>query len=677
MSLDMSQFKRKIYAHMVDNHASISRDYIRYLDRHQAYGNYLGKAKEIVRLNWKYRVRRVGLDEKLSDLTMPEGNRTIHQPIDELVRHLMKYDVVSFDVFDTLILRAVERPVDVFRLLEAEWGMIGFAKIREEAEQRARIGKIEVTMDEIYQILSDELCIDKQTAIEKELQMEEKVCYANPYMREVFGKLIEAGRTVVAVSDMYLPEAALRRLLKRCGYSGIAKIFVSCDYKKTKGSGKLQRAVQEKMGSSLSYIHIGDQKYSDIEASRRIGWDALYYPNVTEQGRPYRQSGMDSLAASFYKGLVNSRLHCGVCPRSGLYEYGYAYGGIMAVGYCQYLERLVKQEGFDQLLFVARDGYILRRIYEKWFKASDCDYIPFSRFAAYQLTMERNWKSFLSQVVLPRARTAPAEKISEVLKICDIEYLEGYFLDYGLQSDMYFGDEEYQIIEKIFREHIGQIKKQYEAKERAAQKYFADIIGTHKKICIVDLGWQGTGAMCLKYFLELKCRMDVHVSGALMGMYGNDSAGLCESSGQLYGYMFSQQKNRDTLFRHSGAYSEIVFRNLLAEILFTEDKPTFLKFEFDENHKPALVYGRQEDNSAMIADIQDGICEFAEDYCTYQKVFSSWLDVCGQEAYLPFDAIARDKAYCIKLLGDYEVNETTGIYEKAAVRRLKDIVGDS
>lgn len=676
MSVDLAHWKRKVYAHLVDNHAYVSRDYMRYLDRHPAYGNYLGKAVQIARLNWKYRVCRRGMQEKLSDFIMPESEKTVLPDADTFAGQLMKYEVISFDVFDTLLFRAVERPTDVFRLLEAEWEIMGFAKMREEAEQRARMGRIEVTAEDIYEILSRELCLDREEAIERELRMEEKVCYANPYLYQVFQKLKQAGKKIVAVSDMYLSGERIKRLLNACGYDGFAGIYVSCDYQKTKGSGKLQQEVQKLGCRTDTYVHIGDNQVSDIDASRRMGWDAVYYKNITAQGQPYRQGGMDSLAASFYKGLVNARLHSGIGGKSGLYEYGYVYGGILAFGYCQYLERLARQEGFDQLLFVARDGYLLHKIYTERFGNVDCAYIPFSRFAAYQLTMERNWKSFLLQAVLPRSQANPKETVGEVLKICDMQYLEQYLAGYGLRREQEFGAAQYEAVETIFREHISQIKGKYQDQEKAARNYFADIIGTHQNVCVVDLGWQGTGAVCLKYFLEKKCGMDVQVSGALMGMYGNDSAGLCVSSGQLHGYLFSQQKNRDTLFRHAGAYSEIVFRNLLAEILFTQDAPTFLKFALDQKGQTALVYGRAERNTDAVAKMQDGILDFVRDFSRYFQMFGGWLTLCGQEAYLPFDAVARDKAYCIRLLGDYEVHESTGIFDQAPVRRFADIVGE-
>lgn len=258
-----------------------------------------------------------------------------------------------------------------------------------------------------------------------------------------------------------------------------------------------------------------------------------------------------------------------------------------------------------------------------------------------------------------------------------MQYLEQYLAEYGLRQEQEFGTAQYEAVETIFREKIGQIKKQYTSQEKAAENYFRDVVGTHKKICVVDLGWQGTGAVCLKYFLEKKCGMDLQVSGALMGMYGNDSAGICVSSGQMHSYLFSQQKNRDTLFRHAGAYSEIVFRNLLAEILFTEDAPTFLTFKLDQNGQTMLVYGKPEQNTDAITKMQSGILDFVQDFFRYWKMFGGWLTLCGQEAYLPFDAMARDQAYCIRLLGDYEVHASTGIFEQAAVRRFADIVGEN
>lgn len=672
--MNAAKLKRKIYEKLVDNDELVSQGYARYLDAHQSNESDFQKAKEILRLNWKYRVCRHDMDEPLGRLKMPEAKTAAHLPVNVLTEQLMEYDVISFDIFDTLLFRAVEKPDDVFRLLEAESGVMGFASMRKTAEQKARLQKTEIGIQDIYRILSTELCIAQDEWIERELQMEEKICYANPYFYQVCEQLIKNGKKVVAVSDMYLPVEYMKRLLKKCGYGQIQDIFISCDYQKTKGTGELQRAVQGRLGNRYSYIHIGDHPAADIIASKKIGWNAIYYPNITRQGMPYRRSGMCSLASAFYKGLVNSRLHAGIDMGHAYYEYGYAYGGVLAVGYCQYLKRLVRQEAFDQLLFTARDGYILHKIYTDMFRTVDCVYIPFSRFAAYQITMETNWRNFLHQIVLPRTKLHQKETLAQVLKICDIEYLKEYFEPYGLHEKMYFGITQYRVVETIFAENITRIGMQYKEQEQAAERYFKDVIGTHKKICIVDIGWQGTSMACIRYFLQQKCGMQVTVGGALMGTANNEAALLGMSSGQLHSYLFSPQKNYDILMRHAGAYGDLKLRNLLMEILFTEDRPTFMKYQLRKDGTVGFLYGPKENNSAVIAEIQKGIYEFAADYFAYQNIFGACMDLCGREAYMPMDALAKNKKYCLELLGDYEVNELSGMFGTMPVRKFKDIV---
>ena len=69
-----------------------------------------------------------------------------------LKENIDKHAVISFDVFDTLLIRKVAEPHDVFRLVEQNLNQVGFARERIEAEELARKlaqGR-EVTFEEIY-----------------------------------------------------------------------------------------------------------------------------------------------------------------------------------------------------------------------------------------------------------------------------------------------------------------------------------------------------------------------------------------------------------------------------------------------------------------------------------------------------------------------------------------------
>lgn len=71
-------------------------------------------------------------------------------------RIVAPYDVVSFDIFDTLLYRTVQTPTDVFRLMEPQIyeqdGVKGFARKRicAEVAARRRSDQADVTLKEIY-----------------------------------------------------------------------------------------------------------------------------------------------------------------------------------------------------------------------------------------------------------------------------------------------------------------------------------------------------------------------------------------------------------------------------------------------------------------------------------------------------------------------------------------------
>ncbi len=673
--MNLKKIKKFVYKKLIDHHEDISRDFQVYLENDGRNGHYPEKLLEIIKLNFKYRICKKERDRSVDKMIMPESQITDLPQKKQLLRKLMRYDVISFDVFDTLIFRAVDSPRDVFRILEAEWNLIGFAKKRVDAEQKAREKNTEVTIENIYRILAKQLSLDMKTAVRKEMEVEKNVCFANPYLKEVLEELQKKKKQVVFVSDMYWPNDNMVSLLQACGYQADRSyVFVSCDYGRGKTNGRLQQIVKKKFGNAVRYIHIGDRKASDIYGSRQAGWDTFYYPNVHMVGNPYRRTEMRTLASAFYKGLVNTKIHSGAFHDNAYYEYGYCYGGVLAVGFCQYLKRLAQQENIGQFLFLARDGYIIKKIYDRYFGEIDNEYIPFSRFASYQLTMERTWEEMLQHVVLPKAKESNKKTVKEILRICDLPFAEKYMVQAGISLEQTFDMSVYEKLHDIFVRHMEEIKEHYQSTVRAAQKYFAQKVKTNTKVCIVDVGWRGTGILCLKYFLEEKCGMQVQVCGALMGMLKSESAEISLANRSIFSYLFSAHHNEKTYLRHMGKSADISYRNMLVEILFTENRPTFLKFRMDQEENVVLEYGMQEHNRSILDSLQKGMLDFAKDYIKYWKRFGDILEICGQEAYIPIDCVAKAKKECMKLFGAYEIREDPGIFEEKDRCTYKELI---
>ncbi len=201
---------------------------------------------------------------------------------------LDQVDIISFDVFDTLILRDVENPTDVFDLVETEFNneyeerIDSFKMHRIDAERKARIkfGKKDVTFDEIYQELSgvyDESSLIRlqQIEIEKELC----VCKANLAMMDFYQRMIKSGKRIIIISDMYLSANTIGRILNNCGYDGYEKLYVSSEYRCMKRYGELFEVVKNDCADSHGkrILHIGDHPIADDKMAKKAGYRSFLY----------------------------------------------------------------------------------------------------------------------------------------------------------------------------------------------------------------------------------------------------------------------------------------------------------------------------------------------------------------------------------------------------------------
>lgn len=143
----------------------------------------------------------------------------------EILTQLEHFDVLSFDIFDTLLLRPVMNPNDIFEIVERETGAKGFAKARMEAgrlslEHAQKNDKEDRTIDDIYGLMPSYAWVK-----EKELTCEKRFIVGNPEIINVFNTAKKLGKLVIIASDMYLPKSFLVDVLNENGVSGWDEMF--------------------------------------------------------------------------------------------------------------------------------------------------------------------------------------------------------------------------------------------------------------------------------------------------------------------------------------------------------------------------------------------------------------------------------------------------------------------
>lgn len=193
-------------------------------------------------------------------------------------------DIISFDIFDTLLLRPFLAPSDVFKYMEQQYNIPNFALTRLVNEKKVRMVKTirdrrieDITIDEIYSKLDKNLR-------DKEMEIEAQILQCNEEILEIYNYALEQGKQIIITSDMYLPTNFLAQVLNDKGFKNFSKLYVSGEIGKCKATGNLYKFIIQDLNISPDKIlHIGDNKISDIEKAKENSIEAFYYKNIFER----------------------------------------------------------------------------------------------------------------------------------------------------------------------------------------------------------------------------------------------------------------------------------------------------------------------------------------------------------------------------------------------------------
>jgi FMN phosphatase YigB (HAD superfamily) len=312
---------------------------------------------------------------------------TGYVPPEELVktfdRELEFCSVVSFDIFDTLLIRYVEHPEDVFTHLadhpafKARVFAAPISAMRKTAEARARrialekIKSSEVNLEEIYGCFCDMNGLSRDLVpcfIEAEEQIERKLCVANNVILGLYRKAA-ASKRIIYVSDMYHGSAFLASLLQENGFAvNPGDLFVSSEHRVTKYDGKLFRLVVEQLEAPVEQIlHVGDHPLSDYRGAKRLGLRALLHPFRASSQNPPAADNRATAALQSYRRGMSRAANCNFADKTFYWKIGYRTYGPLLTGFCQWLGTQLREDGVKQAWFVLRDGEILKKVFEALF----------------------------------------------------------------------------------------------------------------------------------------------------------------------------------------------------------------------------------------------------------------------------------------------------------------------
>ena len=304
--------------------------------------------------------------------------------IDDLMKLLSGYDVISFDIFDTLITRCLPKPNDVFQLVElilTDEGKseVGFAEAREQAEKNANFIRGYPSFDEIYDELKN-LCNLSEEEIKKikqtEFRIELELLVARRDVLSLFSALIKQGKRIVLVSDMYFSSKQLRKILINCGYEleGV-EIVVSNEARKSKQDGTLW-AELAKRNEISRWFHIGDNLIGVVRYPKIHGFHVLEQNlRINSPLEQFYENPLSTVLGKYLEGNISEKLILGKIIAFSVFNKAFssernetigAWLGPILGSFMDFLQEESHKLSNPFLLFVTREGYIFKPLFEKY-----------------------------------------------------------------------------------------------------------------------------------------------------------------------------------------------------------------------------------------------------------------------------------------------------------------------
>lgn len=196
---------------------------------------------------------------------------------------------MSFDVFDTCIVRRVGAPSELFhevgQALARKAGIAfteafarQFVEWRAEAARRAhrRASREEPTLQEIWHQFGELFGRERLLDIDgPALELETENTWLHPIQqtRERVAQERAAGRRILFISDTYHPGSFVEDWLRNHGFAAAGDpVYVSAEAGRTKRSGTLFRHVLEREGLKPGeLLHIGNDPVADLQVPERLG----------------------------------------------------------------------------------------------------------------------------------------------------------------------------------------------------------------------------------------------------------------------------------------------------------------------------------------------------------------------------------------------------------------------
>lgn len=505
----------------------------------------------------------------------------------QLKNKIRQAQIVSFDLYDTLLFRKFRQPQDIFVWMECAVGIPGLAKEREKMQVRAarfyrkKYGVPHPTLHEIYQYWEHQEMTGRQKSASfykkleaLERKLEEELCIPNRAMQEMMVYARQQKKRVIITTDMYLEKTELERILKHCSLVQWDTVYASSEYRKTKYNGTMyDYLIKTEKAAPGSILHIGDDKHADVEMAARKKLQVFWY-------RDSQTDLAESLSMQAYVPDGTSK--------DFWYILGYQVGGPLYMGLCRWLIRTTQGSSIYAL---SRDGYNITRLLPL-FAQGNIRYLLASRNAwllPHMTTLGRQELKLLP----PYSCGQTIWEALECAGLLELPVQEFQKVGFAGYEDVIKSRRDILRMKQVYRNNRRTILKICAREREYMEQYLCAQKADGKEIYFFDSGWRGTSQYLLEHYMKAVQKKSM-VRFCYAGIDDISGSHLLKDS--IYSAYLNVYLDKKKLHR-------LLSSSAVLELFFSQDAPPLKRYGKDA---PVFdKYARREEIRVINLGLED------------------------------------------------------------------------
>lgn len=515
----------------------------------------------------------------------------------KLAKKINNTEVISVDLFDTLLMRQTFFATDVVELVEKKLSGYGifvkdFVKKRLRCEKQLSQTKAP-TLVEIYQAMleGEECTISAGELAELEYQIDYELIIPRYEFRDYITSYFNKGKKVYIVSDTYYTRAQIEKMLAKCHIVCYTDILISCEYHTSK-TQELYHKLLNIIGKQ-ECLHIGDDSIADVKSAMKNGLSVCKIYSAVELLEMVGYLGIwediHSLSDRIKVGLFISNLfnspfqfetrnsQLKVRQAKSL---GYLFFAPIISDFVIWFAKQIEQKKIENIWFCARDGYLIQKLYQELCPKRKTTYFLTSRIAAIRAGVQDER---------------------------DIQYIENMRFSGTIREQM---QKRFGVSVKEERASLLDYKQEIMEKvicdRQNMQKYLSTINTVEGEIAFFDFVAKGTCQLFVSHLLSQ------HLKGVYFLQLEEEQ--MQDDNLDVIAYYRSEEKNNSAIFEDY----------YILETVLTAPTPSIEGF--DEQGSPLYaVEERSQEDIRCFQEAQEGIFDY----------FRTYLHICPQKLREP------------------------------------------